>query len=751
VLERLLFHLVRSHVSPSTPFPKSMTDAKNRSTLRILHLSDFHQGVGGQRILWPTVKSKFFDDLAALAKQGPPWDLILFSGDLTQQGSTKDFAAFTTTLSSIFEKLAELGSTPQLFAVPGNHDLIRPEPTGAAVRALSHWKEDTELRSHFWSSSTNEYRALINRAFAPYTNWRRNERRHLPVTEGILPGDVVASIPVGDHRVGLIGLNSAFLQLSGGDHEGNLDASVDQLLGLCGEDPASWFDRHGLCLLVTHHPTKWLHPKAQTAFLNDIFDPTRIAMHIYGHMHEARQRSLALGGAAARNELQSPSLFGLENWSRNGVNAHRSHGYIDITIELAGDTSSITLRPRTLRISDDGQLPPKIIPDHQNFELQNETATLSIPMRKCGKRSSPSSSHRNSPPLKCYPSGIIVTELMPEAVWRRILVEAAIVNDSATLVDDVNGEITFKDSSPPVLVKCISGAGRILSEREIEIINTQVDRSEYVGATIVTVTEPDEAAQTLAERFGRKKQFELCGPTQIAQRLFSTSAEPLRDHLAGLDHMESEAQFLLTPNGNYVVIGDLSRQQWFYVVEADGVMLQEDHAAVVHLRKSVIHYAGRTYGPRGTTPQSNTTTTPFDRNAYLSKAHTAFESLQYSAVAPVGFGFPQGKLLDVYVAPSADMQPAAAAAEAQKQELLSEILQSIELDDTQRKQLEIFFAGRKHVGSLETDYARALYKQHRNVVVLGDPGLVRLVSSSVRFSHIACTRPTPGIACIHRS
>ena len=93
-----------------------------------LHLTDFHYGLKGQGHLWPTLRAPFLDSLTALHAQCGPWDAVLFTGDLVQAGKSDEFAKFQAeVLEPLWQKLQELGSGKAvLLAVPGNHDLFRP-------------------------------------------------------------------------------------------------------------------------------------------------------------------------------------------------------------------------------------------------------------------------------------------------------------------------------------------------------------------------------------------------------------------------------------------------------------------------------------------------------------------------------------------------------------------------------------------------------------------------------------------------
>ena len=147
-----------------------------------LHLSDLHQGMDGQGWLWPNVREQFYDDLSKLHRQCGPWDLVFFSGDLTQSAKKDEYAALSATLRDLWEHLRDLGSNPLLLTVPGNHDLTRPKAANPAVKVMATWHADPELRKEFWSKAKSPYRKLVNtartRALASWVTIYNTERGH---------------------------------------------------------------------------------------------------------------------------------------------------------------------------------------------------------------------------------------------------------------------------------------------------------------------------------------------------------------------------------------------------------------------------------------------------------------------------------------------------------------------------------------------------------------------------------------------
>jgi 3',5'-cyclic AMP phosphodiesterase CpdA len=119
--------------------------------IRWLHLSDFHQGVNrlDQKTEVPELLRRLLIDLELLHRDGPI-DLVLFTGDLTQSGEAKQFEGLGVFLDLLISRLRELGSDPVLLAVPGNHDLVRPDGSDMAVVVFDAWEKNQKVQEAFW-------------------------------------------------------------------------------------------------------------------------------------------------------------------------------------------------------------------------------------------------------------------------------------------------------------------------------------------------------------------------------------------------------------------------------------------------------------------------------------------------------------------------------------------------------------------------------------------------------------------------
>ncbi len=331
------------------------------TSIGFLHLSDLHIGQSGQSVLLPAVRERLYEDLRLQHSESGPWHIVFFTGDLVNRGSSAEFAQLDTFLEDLFQYLNQLGSTPLLLAVPGNHDLQRPaeeDPTAIAMRL--GWRAGGEkIAEQFWQAaarprgtrpSKSPFVKLVDKAFVNYSNWYKKwiSKHPVPALEpvwkwGILPGDFSVKIKVEDIKLGVVGLNSAFLQLSGDDYHGRLALDGRQLNAVCDADPPRWCQQHDATLLLTHHPESWLDDSSQRELRSELAPPGRFLAHLYGHMHEARTLSQQESGAPQRQQQQAASLFGLE---RTADGTLRSHGYIAGRLRLEPGRALLVLWPR---------------------------------------------------------------------------------------------------------------------------------------------------------------------------------------------------------------------------------------------------------------------------------------------------------------------------------------------------------------------------------------------------------------------
>jgi 3',5'-cyclic AMP phosphodiesterase CpdA len=148
-----------------------------------LHFSDLHVGMSGQSDIWPRFQTVLADDFDRLADRIGKIDLVVFSGDLAQRGVATEFKRFDEIINRTLDALSKRMPTPPIVALPGNHDLQRPDKLSPQARALKQFWSDSELRSAMFDSEGAEYREFLNKLFKDFMEWQEcaiAQKIHLP-------------------------------------------------------------------------------------------------------------------------------------------------------------------------------------------------------------------------------------------------------------------------------------------------------------------------------------------------------------------------------------------------------------------------------------------------------------------------------------------------------------------------------------------------------------------------------------------
>lgn len=308
-----------------------------------LHLTDLHVGQT-KKYLWKDFESEVLDDFDRVVdKARSPIELVFFTGDLVQRGDPVEFDAFETTRIKIMNALTVGNSAPVFLAVPGNHDLKRPTDAGVLVTAKS-FPTEQDVRDQFWDDESSILRVAAVNAFAGWSDWHTSllEDPRVELKPGKLPGDFVATVSLpGDRRLGVVGLNTTFLQLMEGDRHGKLTVDVRQIMGCWTEDGDTWAKQHDATVLLTHQSPDWLDEPGRDA-LDQIAPAGRFSVHLFGHDHQEHDE-IDISGDQPRIRLLGRSFFGLESYADN---APRLHGYSVGQFEVRRGDAALRLWPR---------------------------------------------------------------------------------------------------------------------------------------------------------------------------------------------------------------------------------------------------------------------------------------------------------------------------------------------------------------------------------------------------------------------
>ncbi|MBF0463459.1 MAG: metallophosphoesterase [Nitrospirae bacterium] len=324
-----------------------------------LHLSDLHWNEKVSNAKWSTIKNELYNDLDRIHKKAGPFDVVIFSGDLTKFGSKEEFDKVTEFLEDLFKK--SYCKDAHFLCVPGNHDLVRATDidTNTNINNLGLWFTKDAIRKRFFDDTNYDLRKFIHNSFEHYFTFITYNT--LPFAKNIqpghLPGDFSATFEKCDYKFGFIGLNSAFLHLTDGANETNIAVDVEQIHKVCNKNIPAWCAANHVNFLITHHPPHWLtggsdDNAVRKDFKSHIAPSGRFHAHLFGHMHDTNITLSSMGGGLIKRELQGVALSEIEKLPDGSTK--RIHGYSAGKIIINKTDAQIYWWPRKLAEKKDG-------------------------------------------------------------------------------------------------------------------------------------------------------------------------------------------------------------------------------------------------------------------------------------------------------------------------------------------------------------------------------------------------------------
>lgn len=233
-----------------------------------LHLSDFHVGKDdyAQRRLFDKILRHVDDEKAT----GQVPHAIFITGDVANSGDKREYDTFR---EEFYGPLRSALPDARVFAVPGNHDVRRPQPDALNRAAL------LEPGNVFFDPDAKGKRAReqVTPRFKAY-----KQKMALDVSPDWVAqdkGTFVERVEIAGRKIGVVGINTAWLAMGKGD-EGALTPGYNlvetALEGLRDVD---------LRIVLGHHPLDWIE-KGEAERLRALFGQHAI-VYLHGHLHQA--------------------------------------------------------------------------------------------------------------------------------------------------------------------------------------------------------------------------------------------------------------------------------------------------------------------------------------------------------------------------------------------------------------------------------------------------------------------------------
>ena len=215
-------------------------------------------------------------DIQHRCYNGTPIDFILATGDLAFSGKSSEYDL----VQDFFNKVSAASGVgiERIFCIPGNHDVDRNRQTTLFMGARSTLKSHSQVYSFL--EKTEERETLLKRL----ENYKQFQELYFSGQQRKLTDDqlgYVSTIDVGDVRIAILGLNSAWLADGGTSDHMNLllgESQARDALRL-----ANAANPH-ITLAMGHHPLRLLQDFDRSS-LQSLIEHGCHFFHC-GHLHE---------------------------------------------------------------------------------------------------------------------------------------------------------------------------------------------------------------------------------------------------------------------------------------------------------------------------------------------------------------------------------------------------------------------------------------------------------------------------------
>lgn len=245
------------------------------TTLRWLHLSDFHTGKDGygQNRLFQYI----LEHVISRVQSGLAPDFVFITGDIANKGQVSEYQEFNENFLLPLVGLLPPETQSRVFLIPGNHDVDRNQ-----TRAVQTYDILVKIPDFLDPTEKGKFerdQAVFPRFRAYAENDMISTGEHwLFSLEGVHSN----TFSFGENAIGVLSVNTAWFSCS--DYDRHKLSAGKPLL----EDELEKIKECDFKFVLGHHPLDW--------FLDEELEPVRALLgrhnviYLHGHMHKNRSR-----------------------------------------------------------------------------------------------------------------------------------------------------------------------------------------------------------------------------------------------------------------------------------------------------------------------------------------------------------------------------------------------------------------------------------------------------------------------------
>ncbi|MCY3841442.1 MAG: metallophosphoesterase, partial [Gammaproteobacteria bacterium] len=694
--------------------------------MRWLHLSDIHVGQPDQA---RSNAMRLLVDAIQERSDNEPIDLVLFTGDLAYSGRTEEYASLVDELIEPLRRL-ECTQHAHFIAVPGNHDLDCDCSHPIVWDMLGQRRQEK-----FWESDQKgiDLRAARARGFDAFATFL--DANSIMGPDPTTQVGKRLDLELRNGAVTVICLNTALFSdkhLSADDEREASPLPVQSLRALANEG-----QRAKSTLVLGHHPLDWFDKRTKQNFLSALRDLGAIYLHGHTHQIEGHFGSHALASVGFGSVYPSHIDHQLAPFTSTFAICQLAE---ELHIRFVSWEPDFGVWRPSQSVPGDFNEPSDMLSDAYRVPVPNTKSTTV--MRSNAFREVETPLHLDSPIWIDAPyveKWAMLLGLVGEVEQEHEIVQQ-------TLKSEIGGQASFilTDRYGRHGVRAFSAETTIITYEHVEAVNTELDTLQLDSYIVATLGKTSASAADLAANLRRTKRITVLDGVSLARQLASTST--VKDLLS--DHLSPQSAFvpqpLIAPNGLAFLLVAAPTGDRYVVLDQDGGVLGEHTDLVRTVREKLPQLASLQYGLHlSIDPELAQTRNPFDRDGYLRRCLSTYDTANYAGLAAIGIRLPVESLRKIYVPTAANVQSDQAAMEATHR-AIDDLVEALGLDEVQKMQLARQMKSTYGVRSTsEVDAASGLYQALSNIVLLGDPGSGK--SCFVRAQVMAyCEPPTGG-------
>lgn len=679
--------------------------------MKWLHISDFH--IGGPRGPEQVVFNSLLDTINTICKSdNTKIDAVFISGDIAYSGKAEQYQKFTEDFLNPLKEISNFASA-KFYSVPGNHDVDCDAVLPTSWQVIGQRNQERFFYENEEGIKTRRSRTPVFEAYKNFTD-----------SNAIISPDPNSQVTLlcdeGDYPFIILACNTAFFSdrdiPSGDDTTPSPLSSLRHIIG------NKKFDRP--FIILSHHPIQCYFKDEQKPF--ETFLKEKNAVLFHGHYHRPAA-TFSSAGTLRTLGFGASYIGGLENKKLSPYKNSFAICSLEERLKVQcfswdpfngswADTTSTDLNECYEANLISTSVPGILFPSVQGttYQIKSNTAIstlprtppipkLVIPLKNLGKQ---------------VIGNIVFASKNLQKIWEKG--EPKIQCDAQN-----DGKIRFEfelSNDTRHILFLIVGVNHVLSSKEIESLNTNMDTEGLSSATIVSLGKISADAQSMYLRLSTRKPIEVIINENLASNADALLSTKQKELLTNLDAANCTTNILLgNEEALLLVLVSESIVKSFYIVNRDGCILPSNDSVVTEIRNGSPDFTNLSYYGGESQYIVNTPVSIFDEKTYLESCYHEYNVVKYAALANVGLKFSELPLEDLYV--NATASEIGDDANNRFEQIVDDHLEnyplSTELKKHIQQQLLCDLGGSQQQ---EVSMAREFYQKYNAMLVIGDPG-----------------------------